>query len=261
MVGRQRTGDRWACGDRSGGRTRGRANTTSVGVVVLLVLVATSATAARASTVYFKDRAGVMHFTNVPTDTRYKVLRTAKSTFSQVVYKPGVGAAVRAASRSDGLVSLRNFALSTRGPEPSPELADMITETARRGGVDPALVHAVVRAESGFDHRAVSRAGAMGLMQLMPGTADLVGVRNAFHPQENVEGGVSYLRQMLERFGGNVQLALAAYNAGPGAVESHGGIPPYSETQDYVERVFRYRQDYLRKKVDRRLASRSVSAR
>ncbi|MBM4268198.1 MAG: lytic transglycosylase domain-containing protein [Deltaproteobacteria bacterium] len=128
--------------------------------------------------------------------------------------------------------------------EMTSEIRSMINDTADRFDLEPALVAAVVRAESGFNPQAVSSAGAQGLMQLMPGTALEVGVRDVFHPQENLEGGVSYLRNMIDRFG-NVQLGLAAYNAGPGAVENHGGVPPFPETREYLRRVFQFRQEYL----------------
>jgi len=112
---------------------------------------------------------------------------------------------------------------------------------ARRGahdaGVDPALVSAVMQTESGFDPAATSRTGAAGLMQLMPATAESLGVTDPYDPAQNVRGGAAYLHQLLERFGGQVPLAVAAYNAGPGAVERYGGIPPYAETRAYVERV------------------------
>jgi soluble lytic murein transglycosylase-like protein len=115
---------------------------------------------------------------------------------------------------------------------------DLIMEHSRLNGVRPSLVRAVVQVESGFNPRAYSPKGAMGLMQLMPETAREFGVRNPFNPEENVRGGVAYLRQLLDRYDNNEQLALAAYNAGPGAVDKHGqSIPPYRETRDYVSKV------------------------
>jgi soluble lytic murein transglycosylase-like protein len=113
-----------------------------------------------------------------------------------------------------------------------------VVETAAvRAGIDPALFAALVEAESGFDPGAVSSAGAQGLAQLMPGTARSLGVGDPFDPVQNADGGARYLAQMLREFGGDERLALAAYNAGPGAVRRHGGVPPFAETQKYVERV------------------------
>jgi soluble lytic murein transglycosylase-like protein len=115
---------------------------------------------------------------------------------------------------------------------------DLIVQHSQRIGVRPSLVRAVVQVESGFNPAAYSPKGAMGLMQLMPATARQFGVRNAFNPEENVRAGTTYLRQLLDRYGDNEELALAAYNAGPGAVDKHGlRIPPYRETRDYVSRV------------------------
>jgi soluble lytic murein transglycosylase-like protein len=112
-----------------------------------------------------------------------------------------------------------------------------IQVAATRFGIDRNLVDAVAWQESRYNPRALSTAGAMGVMQLMPGTARQLGVRNPHDVEQNVVGGTAYLRQQLERFGNNVPLALAAYNAGPGAVIKYGGIPPYRETQDYVRQI------------------------
>jgi soluble lytic murein transglycosylase-like protein len=129
------------------------------------------------------------------------------------------------------------------GPDPGAYVRE-IQEAAERYGVPERLVSAVIRAESGFDPRAVSRAGAQGLMQLMPATATTLGVRDAFNPQQNIDGGVRHLRGLIDRFGTrNLPLAIAAYNAGEGAVTRHGGIPPYQETRDYVARVLRFYGD------------------
>ena len=113
----------------------------------------------------------------------------------------------------------------------------MIETAASKYQVDPNLVRAVVQTESNFDAGAVSAAGAQGLMQLMPGTAREMGVQNSLDPAQNLDGGVKYLRRMLDSYDGNVSTALAAYNAGPGTVNKYGGVPPYQETQTYVNRV------------------------
>ncbi len=113
----------------------------------------------------------------------------------------------------------------------------IVTQAANRYALSPALLDAVIRQESGYRVNAVSPVGAVGLMQLMPGTARSLGVTDSYDPVQNVNGGAAYLRMQLNRFGGNVEHALAAYNAGPGAVMRHGGIPPYRETQNYVQRI------------------------
>jgi soluble lytic murein transglycosylase len=117
------------------------------------------------------------------------------------------------------------------------EISHLVEQTANRLQVDPQLVHAIIKVESEYDPKAVSRKGAMGLMQLIPETAQRFGVENPFNPQENIEGGVSYLKHLLELFGGDLSLSLAAYNAGEGAVQRFGGIPSFAETRDYVQKV------------------------
>jgi soluble lytic murein transglycosylase-like protein len=112
-----------------------------------------------------------------------------------------------------------------------------IDAAAASNGIDPALLKGLVSQESGFDPNARSGAGALGLTQLMPGTASALGVTNPLDPAQSLQGGAKYLRQQLDRFGGDERLALAAYNAGPGAVQRYGGVPPYSETQNYVNSV------------------------
>lgn len=120
---------------------------------------------------------------------------------------------------------------------PDADLEPLIARHSDAQNLDPKLVRALIQVESGYNFRALSNKGAMGLMQLMPATASLLNVRNPYDPEDNLRGGTRYLRQMLDRFAGRVELALSAYNAGPGAVERHNGIPPFAETRDYVRRI------------------------
>lgn len=121
-----------------------------------------------------------------------------------------------------------------------------INEFAKEYRMDPKLIKAVIRNESCFDKDAVSPAGAEGLMQLMPATAKALGVTDSFMPQQNLRGGIQYLSALVNQYENNLALALAAYNAGPGAVEKYNGVPPYAETQKYIERVMKSYKTYLR---------------
>ncbi len=183
------------------------------GVLLALGLVWVGAADAPADEVLYRyvDADGVIHFTNAPVDDR----------FEPVSSQTPMGPAMRGRRGLDGVIE----------------------RAAARQALPAALVKAVIAAESNFDPRAVSHKGAMGLMQLMPATARELGVRHPFRPEDNVSGGSRYLRSMLNRYG-RVELALAAYNAGPKAVERYGGIPPYSETREYVRRVMGYYRKY-----------------
>ena len=213
-----------ACGDAGGCR-----RTLPAATLVALVLAASAmfgtspalaggknrtAGPARGDRVYsFVDRANTIHFSNIrpEADSRWKPLRAALGTgsggeVSRLIFTPGSGKRFRV---------------------PKDRL-DPATPAYATNFVGPP-----------------SRAGAMGLMQLMPGTADMVGVSDAFEPAQNVEGGTQYLRMMLDRFGNDLTLAIAAYNAGPSAVENYGGVPPYRETREYLGRVLRFRDEFL----------------
>jgi soluble lytic murein transglycosylase-like protein len=127
---------------------------------------------------------------------------------------------------------------------PPAQIDRLVSANAGAWGVDPALVKAIIANESGFDANATSKTGAQGLMQLEPGTAAELGVTDAYDPSQNISGGTRYIRGLLDRFHGDLRLAIAAYNAGPGAVVKYNGVPPYAETQQYVENVLDAYQKY-----------------
>jgi soluble lytic murein transglycosylase len=184
--------------------------------VALLSLAVIASPAGAGSMYRFEDEQGVVHYTNVPSDPRYGFVRK----------DPEPTEAKPAAAEGGGAFSrgLRAF-------------AHIIRSAAERYGVDTRLVEAIVQAESAGNPTAVSPKGARGLMQLMPERAAELGVRDSFDPHQNVDGGVRHMRDLLQRFGGDVTLALAAYNAGEAAVRAYGGIPPFAETREYVRRV------------------------
>jgi soluble lytic murein transglycosylase-like protein len=182
-------------------------------IIIALVavwLLFAAALPARADVYMFKDKQGVLTFTNVPNHIGYKRIL-----------------------RDSGVMLGGSAAAGTAFDE-------LISSASGRYNVDPDLIRAVIKTESDFNSNARSHKGAMGLMQLMPDTARLHNVSDAYNPNENVDGGVRHLRMLLERYQGNFELSLAAYNAGAGAVEKHGGIPPYNETREYVRKVLRF---------------------
>lgn len=197
----------------------------------LLAAAAVVGPSPRAAAVVYRVRGpgGVVRFTNVPSDHRARVLFRDPRGGRLTIVPVGRGVYRLAPNRRR-----RRVAYDA-----------LIRDVAARYGVEYALVKAVVKAESDFDPTAVSHKGALGLMQLMPSTAARHGVRHAFVPRENIEGGVRHLRYLLDRYHGNIVLALAAYNAGTRRVEEAGGVPPIPETRRYLARVLRYRRAYL----------------
>ncbi|MDQ1331825.1 MAG: hypothetical protein QG578_2095 [Thermodesulfobacteriota bacterium] len=185
------------------------------GLCSVLLLLGSCLPAFAVGDIYkFIDENGVVHFTNVPANPSYQYRLFIKDYNSR---KP-----LRISSYSPDVYD------------------DMITEASRRHGIAFPLLKAVIKVESDFNPRAVSRAGALGLMQIMPVNAKAFGMRDPFDPRENILTGTQYFRELLERFNGKLHLALAAYNAGPTVVDRYNSIPPIKETEDYVEMVMKY---------------------
>jgi len=182
-------------------------------VLTSLAILLTFPSSALADIYKYIDAEGVVHLTNVPTDAGAKYVLVMRE--KRILLDKKLGD------------NISNY-------------DHLIIKASEKHNVEPALIKAIIKAESNFNHRAVSRKGARGLMQLMPATASSLQVKDSFHPENNIEGGVKYLRYLLNYFNGNLPLALAAYNAGENAVIRHRGIPPYRETQVYVRRVMSY---------------------
>jgi hypothetical protein len=191
-------------------------------VFTFIVSLFLSLSIASADIYKYEDDEGVLHFTDAPTDHRFKIFMRDIKKDKQF---------------------RTHFRLTNCVGNPA-EFEPIINSCALAYGVDKSLVKAVIHAESGYDPNAVSAKGASGLMQLMPNTARGLKVGNSLDPAENIRGGVRYLRFLLDTFRGDESLALAAYNAGLSRVAQYGGIPPYTETRNYVAKVLQYRKSY-----------------
>jgi hypothetical protein len=216
------------------------------GILGLAAAVALGLAAGNAHAEFYRyvDDQGVVHLTDSPTSRSYAKYRPTIHGSGKGINIIARRSSILGLGRREIRYSLGAFIPSGPGGRPEPSSYDALIErVAERYEVPAALIKAVVKTESNFQRHAVSRKGAQGLMQLMPGTAADLGVEDAFSAEQNVHGGTRYLRAMIDRYG-SWQHALAAYNAGPGAVDQYGGIPPYRETREYVERVLHYYRRY-----------------
>jgi soluble lytic murein transglycosylase-like protein len=199
---------------------------TTLFILTVFAFCSTPFQHAAADIYQYTDESGVIHFSNLTVGNNKKFRKTKEE--KQIPPVPAeVPPSRSAAARAVTSVNIPRAYL------------DIISSACDRHGVDPALVHAIVKVESDFNPYALSRKGAMGLMQLMPQTAIDMNVRNTFNPNENIDGGVKYLRYLIDRYEGNLSLALAAYNSGETAVKKWGTVPPFRETQNYVQRILK----------------------
>ena len=168
---------------------------------------------------------------------------SAKSNFGTLLLDPRIKQVNANIVKQAPQVSLQNALTEATAvqantqPRSKSQILNVVSQISKKHGVDEKLVQALIKQESGFNPKAKSKSGAIGLMQLMPATAKNLGVKDPYNTVQNVEGGVKYLKSMLNKYNGNVILALAAYNAGPGAVDKYSGVPPYQETQNYVKNI------------------------
>ncbi len=187
--------------------------------VAVFTLIVSTSNIAQADIYKYVDDEGVLHLTNVPSIHKAKYVLVMRE--KRILFQ--------------AFIDVNKY-------------DQLIRKAADKFKIDSALIKAIIKAESNFNHQAVSPVGAQGLMQLMPATASALQVENAFHPENNIEGGVRYLRYLLDNYRGNLTLALAAYNAGEGNVAKYNNnVPPFRETQNYIKRVLSYYNSYSRR--------------